>query len=112
MTKKTVVKPLSVALGAAFIGSLAGAPAAVAADNPFSMTPLSSGYMVGDAHEGKCGGEKKEGEGKCGGEKKEMEGKCGEGKCGGAMKEGEGKCGGEKKEMEGKCGEGKCGGNK
>ena len=95
MSKTTVMKPLSIALGAAFVASLAGTSVANAADNPFSMTELSSGYMVADSKEGKCG------EGKCGGEKKAEEGKCGEGKCGG-----------EKKAKEGKCGEGKCGGEK
>jgi uncharacterized low-complexity protein len=107
MSKQNQLKPLAAALGTAFVTSLAGANVANAAENPFSMTELSSGYMVADSHEGKCG------EGKCGGEKK-MEGKCGEGKCGEGMKKMEGKCGGEKK-MEGKCGgeksmEGKCGG--
>jgi len=111
MSKTTVMKPLSIALGAAFVASLAGTSVANAADNPFSMTELSSGYMVADSKEGKCG------EGKCGGEKKTEEGKCGEGKCGGEKKAeegkcGEGKCGGEKKAKEGKCGEGKCGGEK
>ena len=111
MSKTTVMKPLSIALGAAFVASLAGTSVANAADNPFSMTELSSGYMVADSKEGKCG------EGKCGGEKKAEEGKCGEGKCGGEKKAeegkcGEGKCGGEKKAKEGKCGEGKCGGEK
>jgi uncharacterized low-complexity protein len=114
------MKPLSIALGAAFVASLAGTSIANAAENPFSMTELSSGYMVADSQEGKCGeGMKdKEGmkgkEGKCGEGMKDKEGKCGgekkeakEGKCG------EGKCGGEKKEAkEGKCGEGKCGGEK
>ena len=111
MSKTTVMKPLSIALGAAFVASLAGTSVANAADNPFSMTELSSGYMVADSKEGKCG------EGKCGGEKKAEEGKCGEGKCGGEKKAEEGKCGeckcgGEKKAKEGKCGEGKCGGEK
>ncbi len=107
MSKKTVVKPLSVALGAAFVASLAGTSVANAADNPFSMTELSSGYMVADSHEGKCGGEKKA-----------KEGKCGEGKCGEGMKAKEGKCGEGMKAKEGKCGEGmkakegKCGGEK
>jgi uncharacterized low-complexity protein len=115
MYKKTAVKPLSVAVGAAFITSLASAGVATAAENPFGMTELSSGYMVADSHEGKCGGEKKEAEGKsgaekqaaegkCGGEKKAAEGKCGEGKCGAKREAHEGKCGGEKKEAEGKCG--------
>jgi len=80
MSKTTVMKPLSIALGAAFVASLAGTSVANAADNPFSMTELSSGYMVADSKEGKCG------EGKCGGEKKAKEGKCGEGKCGGEKK--------------------------
>ena len=82
MSNKTAMKPLAVALGAAFVTSLAGTSVANAADNPFAMTELSSGYMV--AAEGKCG------EGKCGeGMKKEAEGKCGEG----MKKEAEGKCG-------------------
>jgi uncharacterized low-complexity protein len=107
MSQKSTIKPLAIAVGAAFVTSLASATVANAAENPFAMSELSSGYMVADAAEGKCGEgmEKKEGEGKCGEgmEKKEGEGKCGEGKCG------EGK---EKKEGEGKCGEGKCGGDK
>ena len=93
MSKKTVLKPVAVALGAAFVTSLAGTSIANAAENPFSMTELSSGYMVTEKAEGKCG------EGKCGGEKKEAkEGKCGEGM--------------DKSKKEGKCGEGKCGGSK
>ncbi|MDH5514432.1 MAG: hypothetical protein OEY45_04665 [Gammaproteobacteria bacterium] len=131
MSKTSTLKPLAVAMGAAFVTSLATSPVANAAENPFAMSELSSGYMVADSHmEGKCG------EGKCGGEKAKAtkEGKCGEGKCGGdkAKKEGkcggdkdrgcseeakaakEGKCGGDKAKAmkEGKCGEGKCGGNK
>lgn len=114
MYKKLTVKPLSVAVGAVFVTSLAGAGVATAAENPFGMTELSGGYMVADSHEGKCGGEKKQAEGD-GGEKKAAEGKCGEGKCGARREAHEGKCGGEKKAAEGKCGgekkatEGKCG---
>lgn len=89
---------LSIAAATTFAVSLAASPLASAAENPFSMTEYSSGYMVADAHEGNCG--EKEGEGKCG--EKDSEGKCGE------KGEGEGKCG-EKDEGEGKCGEGKCG---
>ena len=63
MSQKTPMKPLAIALGATFVTSLAGTPVANAADNPFAMTELSSGYMVAGSH---------------------MEGKCGEGKCGGA----------------------------
>ena len=116
MSNKTVIKPLSVAIGAAFITSLAGASVANAAENPFGMSALSSGYQVADNAEGKCGeGMKDKKEGKCG------EGKCGEGmkdkkegKCGEGMKDKkEGKCGeGMKDKKEGKCGEGKCGGSK
>ena len=57
MNQKSSMKPLAFALGAAFVTTL---PVANAADNPFAMTQLSSGYMVADAAEGKCG------EGKCG----------------------------------------------
>ena len=92
MVKKNKISPLTSALGASFTISLALSPIAHATDNPFEVTSLSSGYMVADGHEGKCG------EGKCG------EGKCGEGKCGYKKssdskkdkKEGEGKCGGNK----------------
>jgi uncharacterized low-complexity protein len=100
MSQTSTKKPLAIALGAAFVTSLAGAPVANAAENPFAMSELSSGYMVAEMAEGKCG------EGKCGGEKTKAEGKCGEGKCGD-------KAGAEGKAMgEGKCGEGKCGGEK
>ena len=107
MSKKTVLKPVAVALGAAFVTSLAGASIANAAENPFGMTELSNGYMVaeGDMKEGKCGEGKTEKEGKCGEGKMEKEGKCGEGKCGEGMDK-------SKMKKEGKCGEGKCGGAK
>ncbi len=65
MSKKAAVSPLSVALGAVFTVSLANTAASNAAENPFSMTPLSGGYMM--LAEGKCGaGKGKGGEGKCG----------------------------------------------
>ncbi len=106
MLKKRTLKPIAAALGTTFVVALAASPIANAADNPFSLTEISGGYMVADKAEGKCG------EGKCGGAKakdtKETEGKCGEGKCGGG-KSHEAKDGG-KKTGEGKCGEGKCGG--
>jgi len=99
-----ILKPLTFAVGAAFIGSFALSQDAVASS--FALTDLDSGYMlVGDeaaaegdakAAEGKCG------EGKCGEDKAAAEGKCGEGKCG------EGKAAHDK-DAEGKCGEGKCG---
>jgi len=112
MSQKVIKKPLAIALGAAFVTSLAGTPVANAAENPFAMSELSSGYVVAEMEEGKCG------EGKCGGDKAKEEGKCGEGKCGGDKAKAEGKCGGDKameegkKMEEGKCGEGKCGGDK
>jgi uncharacterized low-complexity protein len=82
------------ALASSFaIGSVANAEGA---DNPFEMSALSAGYMLG-AGEGSCGGDKK------------GEGSCGEGSCGGDKK-GEGSCGGDKEDAEGKCGEGSCGG--
>jgi len=95
MSKKTELKPLAAAVGAALAASAFAMPAANAEQNPFELNTLTSGYMVADSHaEGKCG------EGKCGeGKKADGEGKCGEGKCG------EGK----KADGEGKCGEGKCG---
>jgi len=95
MTNKKKISPLSTALGTSFTISLTVSPAALATENPFEVTSLESGYMVADAHEGKCG------EGKCG-DKKDSEGKCGD------KKDSEGKCG-DKKDSEGKCGEGKCG---
>ena len=83
MSKKSHIKPVSIALGTAFAASMAASNVANAAEgaNPCAMNELSSGYM--QVAEGKCGG-KKEAEGKCGG-KKEAEGKCGEGKCGGSV---------------------------
>jgi uncharacterized low-complexity protein len=127
MAEKKIIKPVALAVGAALAGSFAISGAVNAADtaeNPFSISSLKVGYMLGE-HEGSCGsdGEEKKGEGSCGegscGEKegegscgeKKGEGSCGEGSCG--EKEGEGSCG--EKEGEGSCGEkegeGKCGGS-
>jgi len=105
MSKKSSIKPVAAAIGTAFALTVATAPVANAASNPFGMADLDAGYQVawGDKPaEGKCG------EGKCGAEKK-AEGKCGEAKCG--AKKAEGKCG-EGKKSEAKCGEGKCGSKK
>ena len=127
MSDKKVIKPVALAVGAALAGTFAltGVATADSADNPFEMSSLSSGYMLG-AGEGSCGGDKKDkggegscGEGSCGGEKdKGGEGSCGEGSCGGEKDKGgegscgEGSCGGEKdKGGEGSCGEGSCGGS-
>jgi len=91
MSNKVKLKPVAAVLGTTFVVSMAASPVANAADNPFQMNELSSGYMVAEG-EGNCG------EGKCGDKGEgEGEGKCGEGKCG------------DKGEGEGKCGEGKCG---
>ncbi|MBM2829640.1 MAG: hypothetical protein HW411_430 [Gammaproteobacteria bacterium] len=100
MSKKTTLTPIAAALGTTFVVSLAASPIVNAAENPFALNELSSGYMV--AEEGKCG-DKMEGEGKCGeameseameseemeseemeSEEKKAEGKCGEAKCGDA----------------------------
>ena len=135
MADKKVIKPVALAVGAALAGSFAisgTVNAADTAENPFTISNLEVGYMLGEG-EGKCGGDKKDkkGEGSCGegscGEKKDKkgEGSCGEGSCGekkdkkgegscgegscGGDKEGEGSCG--EKDGEGKCGEGSCGGS-
>ncbi len=96
MLKKRTLKPVAAVLGTTFAVALAASPIANAANNPFSLTEISSGYMVADQAEGKCG-----------------EGKCGEGKAKN-KKESKGKSrvakDGDKKSDEGKCGEGKCGG--
>ena len=94
MSKKSHIKPLSIALGTAFAASMAASNVATAAEgaNPFAMNELSSGYMQ-VAEKG-------------------MEGKCGEGKCGGSKTSTEGKGVDSKTTTEGKCGEGKCGGKK
>ena len=107
--KSNSFKPLAAALGASMLAT-ALAPAASAAENPFALNELKSGYQLAQAEtteptettdpkpaEGKCG------EGKCGagtmGEDKGGDKTGTEGKCGGAAKGAEGKC----------CGEGKCG---
>lgn len=70
MSNKSTLKPLSIALGTVVTVFLANISIASATGNPFSMEPLSGGYMM--LAEGKCG------EGKCGGSKgKGMEGSCG-----------------------------------
>ena len=104
---KSNSKSLAAAVGAAFLTTASLAPFASAAENPFQMTELGSGYQVADSHEGKCG------EGKCGGEKGEKhksksegEGKCGEKK---DKADAEGKCGEHKARAEDKGGEDKSG---
>jgi len=115
MSKKKIIKPVALAVGAALAGSFAISGAVNATDtaeSPFSISSLEVGYMLGEG-EGSCGSDTddKKGEGSCGegscgeaGDKK-GEGSCGEGSCGGDKK-GEGSCGGDK-EGEGSCGEDK-----
>ena len=103
--KSNSFKPLAAALGASMLAT-ALAPAVSAAENPFALNELRSGYQLAQA-ETTEGTDSKPAEGT---DSKPAEGKCGEGKCGGD-KPGEGKCGGAAKAHEGKCcGEGKCGG--
>lgn len=99
MNKKTTV---AIAAGTAFAATFALAPVASAADNPFGMAKLDSGYQLAAADdkkkEGKCG------EGKCGATKmsgdkmaddKKMDDKKKDGSCGGDKKK-DGSCGGKK----------------
>jgi len=109
MSETKIIKPVALAVGVALAGTFAisGAVNADVVENPFSMSTLSAGYMLGAA-EGSCGGDKKA-EGSCG-EDKKAEGSCGEGSCGADAehKDAEGSCG-EDKKAEGSCGEGSCG---
>jgi uncharacterized low-complexity protein len=99
MSKKILIAS---AAGTAFVAGLAAAPLATAAENPFALSGLKSGYQVADNHgaktqaktqEGKCGGkteaEMKAKEGKCGNTAKMKDGKCGEGKCGASKSQGD-----------------------
>jgi uncharacterized low-complexity protein len=102
-SKKTLI---SAAIGSAFVAGMAAAPLAAAAENPFALSRLSSGYQVADHHGGKSedSNEPKPAAAKAADEKMK-DGKCGEGKCGAKPKT-------DTKAKEGKCGEGKCGGMK
>lgn len=106
---KASKKTLAIVVGSAFAASVA-ATAVHAAENPFALKSLSSGYMVADGHDkmkdGKCG------TGKCGAEMKD---KAKEGSCG-ADKAKEGSCHADKAK-EGSCSadkakEGACNANK
>jgi uncharacterized low-complexity protein len=100
---RTMMNLSKTTLSLSLVAALGAAGTATAADNPFGLQSLDSGYV--QLAEGKCG-EGKCGTGKCGADKKKAEGKCGEGKCGAdKKKEAE-------KAKEGKCGEGKCGAGK
>ena len=81
-SRKSVI---SLAIGSAFAASIAAAPIANAADNPFQMNSLKNGYQVAGVvkgEEGQGGGDKGT-EAKCG-DDKGGEAKCGEAKCGGS----------------------------
>ena len=92
-------KPLALTMGACLASSLAGYAIADVRDNPFSLVPLASGYMVGQADDGqKTGKEGKCGEGKCGAGKAANEAVCGIYKVGSAHQDNskvkDGVCGG------------------
>jgi uncharacterized low-complexity protein len=106
MSNKTTKRTLATAVGATLAGSLAFAAGTQAAENPFGLQELNSGYMQIAMEEGMTGDAKTEAEGKCGDEKKTKEGSCGE-----KTKAQEGAAPMDKSKMEGKCGEGKCGSN-
>lgn len=80
VSKKSAV---SLVIGSAFAATMAAAPVASAADNPFQMESLKNGYQVAGVAKGE---ENKCGEAKCGGatDDKGGENKCGEAKCGGS----------------------------
>lgn len=96
---KASKKTLAVVIGSAFVASVA-ATSVNAAENPFALKSLSSGYMVADGadkmKDGKCG------TGKCGADKKKAEGSCS------AEKGKEGSCHADKDKAK----EGSCGGDK
>jgi hypothetical protein len=112
MSQKKVIKPVALAVGAALASTFAlgGVANAEGVENPFEMSTLVAGYMLGEG-EGSCGGDadKEKAEGSCGGDTEEG------GDAEAEPKEGEGSCGGtegesEEKDGEGSCGEGSCGG--
>ena len=98
---KAINKTLALAVGSAFVASIT-ATSIHAAENPFALKSLSSGYMVADADadkmkDGKCG------TGKCSAAKKKaMTEKTKEGACS-ADKMKEGACSAEMKAKEGNC---------
>ena len=92
------IKPVALAVGAAFAASMAMTTLADTEGDLFAAEELEPRYdLLADAHggEGSCG-EKDDAEGSCG-DKDDGEGSCGECSCG------------DKDEEEGSCGEGTCG---
>lgn len=101
MSKKQTIKPISLAIGAAFVAGIASAPVVQADINPFAVTALSSGYMVAEkGAEGQCGANKAA--------KKVNEAECGANKATNKVNE----AAQPKPVVEAKCGEAKCGNNK
>ena len=104
----TSKKAIALAIGGAFVASMAATQVSAAPSNPFALKALTSGYMVADAKEmkdGKCG------TGKCGANKAKMTEKAAEASCH-ADKAKEGSCHADKakegschadKAMEGSC---------
>ena len=96
MKKQSMSRTLSTAIGTAFVAGAALSPIAQAADNPFGMQKLDSGYQLAQAKA----------------DDKKKDGKCGEGKCGAEAtkakadaKMKDGSCGGDKVKMkDGSCG--------
>ena len=82
MSKQSVRKPLSLALGAALVTSLGatGVANAEMEEDIFAMDELTSGYLIAGGHEKPDDSDSDSDDG----DKKDGEGKCGEGKCGGA----------------------------
>jgi uncharacterized low-complexity protein len=120
MSKKSELKPLVAAISAVLASSAFTIPTASADENPFTMTELSSGYMVagkeGTCGEGKCGGMKMMDTDKDGAVSKEEFMKHHEEKFNKKDKNADGKLTDDEMKMmhEGKCGgmkmkEGKCG---
>lgn len=104
--EKKILKPLTLAIGATFVASMAASSFANAAQsngNPFAMHDMNSGYtqLAEMQKDGKCG------TGKCGANvKKPKDGKCGDSKQAAPK---DGKCGANKQAAPK---EGQCGANK
>ena len=105
-------KTMALVLGGIFSASIVAAPAVHAADNPFAIKSLASGYMVAEADQAADGEKMKDGKcstGKCSASKKKaMKEKAKEGNCSAEMKAKadkvkEGNCSAEMKAKEGNC---------
>lgn len=109
--KKDESKKLAALLSATLVSAVS-AQVVSADENPFQLSPMSSGYMVASDEEGqKSADESVKREGSVGDDKLGS-GQCGEGKCGTNAKSGEGELTGSKgnnKLGSGQCGEGTCG---